>query len=171
MAYFEDLNDIINKITEMLLSDEQFTKLVAYPNEYNKETLREDLFMKNILPMPRNFESLRDQESYVQYYFETGYPYQDNKGFNNMCLCFDVVSNLSIWVDKDSQTIRPYSICNRIDSLLNNQRNPNVREISINPPYFYEMKLYRYGEVFYGYKLKYYISIDSNVKKNKGQRK
>ena len=35
----------------------------------------------------------------------------------------------------------------------------------------YEMKLYRYGEVFYGYKLKYYISIDSNVKKNKGQRK
>ena len=84
-----------------------------------------------------------------------------------MCLCFDVVSNLSIWVDKDNQTIRPYSICNRIDSLLNNQRNPNVREISINPPYFYEMKLYRYGEVFYGYKLKYYISIDSNVKKTK----
>lgn len=160
MAYFQDLNDVINKVLEMIWKDEKLLKLVAYPNNSIK---KEDLFLKNIFPIPRGFDSVNEQKSFINVYCDSFYPYEGNSGFRGTYLCFDVVSHLNIWADKENSIIRPYEMCAEIDRMLNNQSNDNTRQISINPPYFAEGKVYRYGEFFYGYKLKYHISADSNV--------
>lgn len=165
MAYFDDLNRVVNKVMEMMLKNKDLLEILVYPEPSTKME-REDVLMKNIFPMPRSYEATKDEKSFINVYIDSSYPYEENRGFNHMALCFDVVSHLSIWSDGNSN-IRPYQLCSEIDKMLNNQKNDDVREISINPPQLFEMRIYRYGEVFYGYKLKYHISADSNCNKVK----
>lgn len=160
MAYFKDLNDIMNKVVELITEDEELMKLIAYPNE--KHDIK-DLMLKNIFLMPRGADAVKDEKTFLNIYMDSAYRYENN-GFRQACLTFDIFSHLNIWLLPDN-TIRPYLITSRIDEIFNNNFNKQVRQISINAPLFDSWKVYRYGEYFYGYKLKYYISVDSNVGK------
>ena len=161
MAYFKELNDIMNKVVELITKDKELMKLIAYPNEkYNIK----DLMLKNIFLMPRGADAVKDEKTFLNIYMDSTYRYEGNSGFRQACLTFDIFSHLNLWLLPDN-TIRPYLISSRIDEIFNNNFNKQVRQISVNAPLFDSWKVYRYGEYFYGYKLKYYISIDSNVGK------
>lgn len=161
MAFFKELNDIMNKVVELISKDEELMKLIAYPNE--KHSI-DDLMFKNIFLMPRGADAVKDEKTFLNIYMSATSRYEKNSGFRQACLTFDIFSHLNIWLLPDN-TIRPYLISSRIDKIFNDNFNEQVRQISINAPLFGGWEVYRYGEYFYGYKLKYYISLDSNVGK------
>lgn len=117
--------------------------------------------------MPRGADAVKDEKTFLNIYMDSTYRYEKNSGFRQACLTFDIFSHLNLWTIPKENTIRPYLISSKIDKIFNDNFNEQVRQISINSPLFDSWKVYRYGEYFYGYKLKYYISLDSNVRKSR----
>ena len=162
MAYFDELNDIINKVVELISKDEELMKLIAYPDETKTDIT--NLMNKNIFLMPRGADAVKDEKTFLNIYMGSTYRYEENSGFREACLTFDIFSHLNLWLMPKSNTIRPYLISSKIDKIFNDNFDKQVRQISNNAPLFYSWKPYRYGEYFYGYKLEYYISLNSNVR-------
>lgn len=167
MAYFKDLNEIVNKVVELIGKDKKLLELIAYPNVKNKNLNITDLMLKNIFLMPRGADAIKDEKTFLNIYIEKAFPYESNSGFREAYLTFDIFSHLNIWNVEKTNDMRPYLISSKIDEIFNDNFDEQVRQISIKAPYFFSWEAYKYGEYFYGYKLRYCISNDSNVGKRR----
>lgn len=165
MAYFKELGDVVNKVIELIGKDKELLKLVGYPQTDESKCTIENLMLKNIFLMPRGADSIKEEKTFLNIYIDKTYPYGKDSGFRESYLTFDIFSHLNIWIVPETNEIRPYLISSKIDEIFNNNFNKDVRQISLKAPYFLSWEVYRYGEYFYGYKLRYCISNDSNVGK------
>ena len=64
MAYFKDLNEIVNKVVELIGKDKKLLELIAYPDVKNKNLNITDLMLKNIFLMPRGADAIKDEKTF-----------------------------------------------------------------------------------------------------------
>jgi len=162
LSFFKDLNSKIIKIIEILESNQDLCKYLYYPNNDPLSEPNIDdtsiLTMKNIFPLPKDTNAITDKISLINVYFQSSKPYRNNSGFREIYLCIDVMCHLDLWLIDEG--IRAYCICNKIDEIFNNQ---HISDLSINNIYFENSQVSYYSDYYYGYKMVYKLSSESNV--------
>jgi hypothetical protein len=162
MAYFNELSNVINKMIEIILSDQELCKLIYYSeyNPLNQPTITDSsiLLFDKIFPFPKQPGLQQEKGSLINTYFLSSKPWSGNSGFKKELVCVDILCHLDNW--KIENGIRPYEISKRLDFLFNNK---NIKEISNNRVYFDSWTNIRYSDYFYGFRLVYMITNDSNV--------
>ena len=170
MAYYEELNPIaVGIIGERFLRNEKLCKLLHYYEKNDNsicdplskpyvEGVTNDLFMKNIFPMPKSPNASTKKEAYVTVVLSGGYEAEENTGFRRVNLLIDIICHLDTWIIKGG--FRPYSIMHEIDKMLNNQ----ITDLPIvNKPYLRGFQPRDYSNYFYGFQVIYELSINSNI--------
>lgn len=163
MAYFKDLNDKIVYITNMVKANQDLCKLLYYsennpldfPDIFDTQTL----MLRNIFPLPKSPESVKEQISILNVYFLNSKNYSKNTGFRPVYLVFDIMCHLDIWMLNNNQ-IRPLSICSKIDEMFNNVVIQQVSDAAI---FWDGLDMYKFSDYYYGYRLTYKISESSNM--------
>lgn len=163
MGYFKELNQNINVILKLIFKNQDLLKYLKYGDELplsNPDIISpRSLINENIFLTPKTPDAITEQCSILNIYFISSKPYRKNSGFRELYLCFDIMCHLDIWMLDDSK-IRPYCICEEIDTMFNNQQ---ISELSLNRVYFENDVIVKYSDYFYGYRLTYKLSSDSNV--------
>lgn len=119
------------------------------------------LIMQNIFPLPKIPDAEEKEKVLLNVYVDSGKASRRNKGFRNEYICFDIVCHLNLW--KIPEGIRPYSISNELDKLFNNKY---IAGVSLNNIYFDTWRGQQYSNYYYGYKLVYQLTNNSNLIKN-----
>ena len=166
MAYFKDLSNKIVYILNLIKSDQDLCKLLYYSEENPLEqpdiTDTQELMFRNLFPLPKNPESIKEQRALLNVYFLDSQNYKINKGFRYIYLAFDIMCHLEVWMifDGVDSAIRPYYISNKIDEIFNNTVIEQVSDAAI---FFEEWKPVRFSDYYYGYRLIYKISESSDI--------
>lgn len=163
MAYFDDLNEDIMTIIDILLGNQNLCKYLYYPKEslpLSQPDITDTsvLLMQNIYPLPKNPNVIKDEMSLVNVYFSNSVPHTQGSIMKKSDLVFDVMCHLNIWMCGGG--LRPYYMCSEIDKLFNNKY---ISSVSANKIYFNKLSIYQYSDLFYGYRLVYHISDNSNI--------
>lgn len=184
MAYFEELDDILNNVIgEKILRNQNLCKLLTcysdtYPN-YSYDPLAEpdiedtsSLLMTHVFPLPKlpgtKTENLPYpeqgatmlQKAYLTVVLTAGNrDFNDiNTGFRRMHLVFDIIVHLNEWIIKDS--FRPYKIAAEIDKMLNYQ----MTDLPIfSKPVSNSFQQRDYSNYYYGLQLIYGFPVNSNI--------
>jgi len=169
MAYFNELDKIINNVVaEKILRNQNICKLLYYyPTEkiYNYNPFSQPdivntsiLLMEKVFPLPKMPDSNTDKSGYMTVTLTGGESSNDNQGFENVDLVFDLIFHLDTWFIKNGS--RPYRIAEEIDRMFNNQQTDlpvNNRPIRVG------FKQRDYSDYFYGLQIVYQLSVDSNI--------
>lgn len=162
MAFFNELNEKIIKVLQLVQDNQDLCKYLYYPQ---KDPLQQSnisdtsiLMMKNLFPLPKTPDSIIEKTSILNVYFPSSKPYRNNSGFRELFLNFDIMCHIDIWMTEYG--IRPYNICSYIDTMFNNQY---ISDLSVNKIYFDNDGMIRFSDYFYGYRLTYKLSSESNV--------
>lgn len=168
MAYYNELSNIVNIATNMLLTNDNICKLVFYYPEvvdfkYNplanpKVENTQNLLLTKIYPMPKMPDAETEQICFIDVNVAGGEDMQINKGFRRVELIFDIICHLDSWIIKGGY--RPLKILNEIDQMFNNQ----LTDLPIiNKPYSYPFVPKNYSNKFYGYQIRYSLQVNSNI--------
>lgn len=169
MAYYEELNDIVsNLIGEKFLRNQNLCKLLScYPEtvDYTYDPYQHpnilntnDLYMKNIFPMPKMPDASLEKTGYITVVLGGGYEPELNTGYRKVNLLIDIIYHLNVWNIKGGY--RPYKVMYEIDSMLNNK----LTDLPItNKPFLRGFQPRDYSNYFYGFQLMYELSVNSNV--------
>lgn len=177
MAYYEELSPIVNNIIgEKILRNQNICKLLScYPDGgstnidnfpelnfsvYSQPDIENpnELFFKNVFPLPKIPEAETKQETYILVNLSGGYDVDSNTGYRRINLLIDVISHLKCWHVKEGY--RPYLIMSEIDKILNNQ----ITDLPIeNKPYSRGFQPRDYQNYFYGLQMIYELNVNSNV--------
>lgn len=160
MAYFNDLGQKMNKVIELLLNSQNLCKLLYYndktPLSNPDISDTSTLMLSNIFPVPKYTGAQEDKSSRVSVYFRDFKIYEDNIGFVEPKLCFDVMSHLDCWMIDSN--IRPFLVMNEIDKIFN---NTYIKQISTRYIIRTFVDLVSYSDYWSGYYLVYSFT-DSN---------
>lgn len=171
MAYFEELNIILNNvISEKILRNQKICKTLFYYPDVDSFTFDplskpditqpNKLLMEYIFPLPKLPDANTKQHGYLTVTLTGGDTY-DNDGYRNVELVFDIIVHLSAWSIK--QGLRPYIIAEEIDKMFNNQQT----NLPINnKPTCAGFKEKDYSNYYYGIQVAYQLSVNSNVGAN-----
>ena len=169
MAYYNELNDIINNvISEKILRNQTICKMLYYyPSEtsLNYNPLSQPdiadtsiLLMDKIFPLPKMPDASTEQSGYMTVTVTGGDSSYENQGYRYVNLVFDLIFHLDTWCVKSG--LRPYKVAEEIDKMFNNQQT----DLPItNRPLDLGFKQRDYSNFFYGLQLVYQLSIDSNT--------
>lgn len=153
MANFKQLNRDVNNVIASLLSNQNFCKLIHFPNDNPlAEADIQDtsqLLMNNIFPLPKTPDVQDEKTSIVNVYFNR-FRLGANKGTKEWLLVFDVIVHNDKWILKDSELTRPFMIMNEIDEMINSKRLVGIKELQFNTA-----DLMRHNETFSGYSVAY----------------
>lgn len=168
MAYYEELNSIVNIALSKLMDNQNICKLVSYypknvdfkynplaqPNIENPANLLMDKFY----PLPKTPDAETEQICFIDVNLAGGNPMRENTGFCRVQLIFDIICHLDSWCIKGG--LRPLKILSEIDGMFNNQ----VTDLPIvNKPQNLNFVPKNYSNKFYGYQLTYELQINSNI--------
>ena len=164
MAYFGELSTITSKLIDLILKNQDLCKLIYYnePNPLSQPTIsstRSALLLKQLFPMPKKAPAETEQTTIVNVHLMRAELTDKNKGFADEYVAIDVMTHLEKWMIDDGK-IRTYEIVNRIDNMLNNQY---LSGYSMNYILLTDIKEIMYSDYFYGYRLVYKFTNNSNV--------
>lgn len=156
MANFKELNTNINKVILKLTESQDLCKLLYYQSddpihELDLTDTYKVLFMKNIFPFPKNPSTFTEPTSFLTILFDDIQIGTKNTGFKNSILTLNVICHTDKW--KIEGALRPYSIMNKIDEILNNQR-----VIGIGNVQFKQCKSISVNNEYHGYRMEYIIT-------------
>ena len=168
MAFFNELDEILNMAVSMLLQNDNICKLLYYypsskdlkfnPIAQPKIENTSSLLLDKIYPMPKMPDAETGQICFVDVNLAGGEPMRTNTGFRRIELVFDIVCHLDSWVIKGGY--RPLKIMSEIDALFNNQSSDLPIENKPQPLPFIPKN---YANKFYGYQLRYELQVNSNI--------
>jgi hypothetical protein len=159
-GHFEELDTIINKIIELIMTDSSLCKLIYYDD---KEPLKQNDFDHNILmftkifPLPKKPNAEDKMGTMINIHFGKANPWS-NSGYKKEILLIDILCHLNTWELEFG--LRPYQISNRLDSLFNNKQ---ISDISINKIFFSDWTEIQYSDYWYGYRMAFMFTNNSNV--------
>lgn len=169
MAYFSELNAVLNLSCSMLLENQNLCKLLYYyPEETNYQFNpltqpdiqdTSSLLMKHIYPLPKIPDAETEQICFIDVTISGGKPCDTNPRFREVTLGFDIICHLDTWIIKGG--FRPLSIVHEIDSMFNFQE---TKMDILNRPIANPLIPKNYSNMFYGYHLSYDLQVNSNIK-------
>lgn len=180
MAYYKELNEIVNNIIgEKLLRNQNICKLLYcyptvsendhdfYPNfdfsVFEQPDIEDTsmLFMRYIYPLPKMPDTKTEQKTYLCVNVSGGYDMDDNKGFRRINLLFDIVCHLNSWYVREGY--RPYLLMSEIDKMLNDK----LTDLPIqNKPYSKGFQPRDYSNYYYGIQMMYTLIVNNNIECN-----
>ena len=168
MAFFKELEGIVNMATSMLLSSQEICKLVFYyPSnvDYQYNPLSQpdienpsSLLLENIFPIPKIPDAETEQICLIDITISGGEPMRKNPRFRKVILSFDIICHLDAWFIKGG--FRPIRLLYEIDRLFNFQM---TQLNTINNPIPLPLVSKDYSNKFYGYELSYELQLNSNI--------
>lgn len=169
MAYYRELELLLNSAVGAILNNEDICKLlVYYPQEIDfrydpliqpKVENPNELLLKNVFPVPKTPDADLKQNCLITVTVKGGDTMLYNKGFRKVLLVFDIICHLDSWIIKGGY--RPLKILSEIDSMFN-YKTFNGLEI-INLPESRPFRAKEYSTKFYGYQVAYELQLPSNV--------
>lgn len=169
MAFYEELETILNRAVAMLLQNQNICKLVSYYSDnvdYRYDPLSQpditnpqDLLMKHIFPLPKTPDADTDQDCLISVCLQGGDEITTNTGFREVYIVFDVICHLDCWMIKGGY--RPLAIMHEIDSMFNDQVLKDMP--SVSRPYAKPFNVQQYSDRFFGFQLAYSIDVNSNI--------
>lgn len=165
MANFANLSQSGMTIINMILQNQELCKLIYYKEDNPLEQpdiidTANKLLMKQLFPLPKKAPAETEETIIVNARFNSGNLTSSNKGFADEYIVIDIMVHLNKWLLKDEK-IRTYEILSRIDKLFN---NVYVKGLSMNYILFDGISEIMYSDYFYGYRLRYKLTNNSNVK-------
>ena len=169
MAYYEELNEIVhNIIGEKFLRNQNLCKLLScYPDvvDYAYDPYKHpdivntnELYMKNIFPMPKKPDASLEKTGYITVVLSGGYETEVNTGYKRVNLLIDIIYHLDVWNIKGGY--RPYKVMHEIDKMLNDK----ITDLPIvNKPFLRGFQPRDYSNYFYGFQVIYELLVNSNV--------
>jgi len=153
---FGDLGQKLNKVIEYILGSQNLCKLLYYdtnnPLDESDITDTSILIMNKIYPMPKYSMAETEKTSRLSIYFRDFKKFENNIGFREPLLCFDIMSHQDCWmIDSD---IRPLRIFHEIDKLFN---NIYLKEISTRQITFKYGDILNISDYISGYYLHYHF--------------
>lgn len=119
LGNLSELNPLIMKVIEMILSDSDLCKYIKYDNESpldNADFDSSELVRNYIFPMPKVPSANDNASTFINVYIRNYVPSRINRGFSIIAINIDVMSHLNLWMIDG--TVRPYCIANKIDKLM-----------------------------------------------------
>lgn len=171
MAYFKELNDILESSVLMLKNNQNICKLLEYyPStidfRYNplaqkdiKDT--DSLIMKSIFPLPKIPDADTKQNCFIGVWLQGGTPMRENNGYRRALIVFDIICHLDAWII--NQGYRPICILQEIDSMFNNKNILSSQSLTESKPQYQPFHAEKYANKFYGYQVAYDVIINSNI--------
>lgn len=157
MGHYAEWQVIVNKVLELIRNNEPLLKLVSNygPSPYNTEAPSwENIIMKNVFPMPKEPDAVHTEKTFINVYMYRGVMLEDNPSFRNDYLFIEVGCHIETW-KLDNGEIRPYTMCDLIDEMLDNQY---INDMSIQKVLPIENKALKFGDMFYGYRMMYKLT-------------
>ena len=173
MAYFSELDNIMNLVIGKILGNQRICKVLHfYPDSYSSEEdsfnynpLDEDdipntriLLLDKIFPMPKDPKAVTEQKGLLTVTLTGGDVMLRNQGYRNVNLVFDIVFHLNSWIVRGGY--RPFIIAEELDKMFNYQ----LTDLPIfNKPEYIGFKCKDYSNYFYGLQIIYQLTLNSNI--------
>lgn len=169
IGYFQELNDILNKIIEdYLLTNQNLCKLLYYyPTESDylfNPLAQPDIINTNILlmdyiyPLPKSPDSQTEKKCFMTISMVDGVA-PDNSSSRVIRIIFDIVCHLDAWMIK--RAYRPLSVLAELDGMFN-EKITNFP--IIGKTRFGGFAESDYSNYFYGFQVAYDMTVPSNAK-------
>ncbi|MDF2650405.1 MAG: hypothetical protein K0Q73_6210 [Paenibacillus sp.] len=153
MSKFEELNNNMNSILLKLTSSQKLCKYLHYDSDSPQEEAdipnTDVLLFSSIFPLPTVEFSATTEHSYLLAAFDN-IKLSSNIRFKEALLRFDIVCHTNLWNMPGESKLRPYSIANEIDELINEQRGLGIGKVQ-----FEEAKILPINEQYSGYRVTY----------------
>jgi len=190
LAYYSELNPIIQEVTSKIMSNDRLKKLLRFKDSDSLDPI----VTGKIFPFPKMPDSDTKQDCILLYYFTGGYSSKNNFAYREIKLQFDIICNLDFWwtdlflgndlIDAanipDSKkyplNIRVYSIMNELDKMFNYKlitffdaetvkfsETPN-NSSTMNKLIAEPFNMMDYSYRFYGVRMSYSVMLNSNNK-------
>lgn len=157
-SYFTEWEQIVTRVFELVKGNELLLRYLCNDDPEPEKTPAPDwltgVFMKRVLPVPKDPDTVSTQKSFINIYVNSTYPIEGNPYYRIDYLNIDVVCNLDIWALENGR-MRPYVICDLLDEMLNFK---NMPELSIQKVLNIGAKVTKFGDMFYGYKVAYKLT-------------
>lgn len=170
MAYFDELNSIVNIIIgDYMLKNQNLCKLLYYfpeetdysYNPYSEPDIEDTskLLLTHIYPMPKMPDAKLDQKAYICVTLTGGHEVENNKGFRQINVQFDIICRLEEWLIREG--CRVYSVASEIDQMFNDQ----ITTLPIfSNVLYYGVRMTDYSNYYYGLNLIYTMYVNNTVK-------
>lgn len=165
MGYYKELNDITFNIVEKILQNETICKLIKYNDDdplsqpsFDTDTLLFD----GVNPSFKKPDPELDKRAIINVYLYDTIPPSNGKGHRQERFYIDVICHLESQRIKGG--LRQYFIMEEIDKMFNGVRMDGVSDQKIADK---GAMVIRPSEWHIGYTMKYEMSNDSNVCKNR----
>lgn len=169
MAYYEELETLLNSAVAAILNNEDICKLLTYyPKEIDfrydpliqpKVENPSSLLMNNVYPLPKTPDADLKQNCLVTVTLKGGDTMLYNKGFRKVLLVVDIICHLDSWIIKGGY--RPLKILSEVDKIFNYKNIQGVD--TINLPESRPFRAKEYSTKFYGYQVSYELQLSSNI--------
>lgn len=162
VGHFQELNTTLNTVIGRLFTSQTLLKYLFYDTENPSSgadiTNPSSLLFNNIYPFFKIPEPEDEMKTFVNVVIGKSRPYGNNSGFKHDRLIFDIVVHIEKW--QVNGGVRPYFIMPEIDKLFN---DVHISGVSLNKILLLDSTPLPYGNRFYGYRLEYKLSSNSNV--------
>lgn len=133
---FAVMGDNIFKIALRLTKDQELCRLIKYtdrtPLSKDKQDVNGlDLLHKNILVVPKIPDETLTKENFVLVMFDDFYVDGANKDFKISSVQFTIICPYDEWLIEEN-SLRPYLIMERIDTLFNEQRLSGIGNLKFS---------------------------------------
>ena len=162
IGFYGNLNNLTNKMAGLLLSKQEFLKLLTYTDDdpLTQPDIADSLSVLNtkffLQPKPSSFTL--EEGIVVEMFLGGDNPHNVNGGMlTEYVITFNILCHLSTWNIKGG--IRPYAIMSVIDSTFNNK---TIKEISIGAIRPLGSKYMKFEDGWQGYKLAYTLTWNGN---------
>lgn len=157
LSYFSEWEQIITKTFEFIKSEDALLRLICNnePDPYASVAPSwKDIIMNNIFPMPKDPDSVGKEKTFVNIYIGKTNIYDENPYYHENYMYIDVGCHLNLW-PLSNGGFRPYRICSLIDKMMDNK---SIGSISIQKVIPVDVKVIRFGDMYFGYRLIYKLS-------------
>lgn len=163
MGHYAEWQSIVNKVLEFIRNNEPLIKLAtnSSSNPYSLEAPDwNDVLMKNVFPMPKEPGSVSTEKTFINVYMYKGVMTENNPSYRNDYLFIEVGCHIETWL-LDNGEIRPYTMCDLIDEMLDNK---SINDMSIQKVLPYSNTALKFGDMFYGYRMMYKLTNIGGMK-------
>lgn len=164
MGFYDNLDNIINRMATMLLQNEDFVKYLYYndpePLSHEKVNNPLDLVGISLLKQPKSENIVKEEGTIVEIFFAGDKPSNSNSGLTTTyIITINIICHVNSW--RINGGIRPYRLLSIIDSTFSGKKISDITLGQVVPLGSNGMK---FADNWYGFKLNYSLTWSGNLR-------